>query len=202
MSTDSIKEQLLTLFKKSKKDRHRFLSNHLSSTIAAQIYAMRTAPERDWTQQKLAEEAGVGQPRIPVYEDSDYGSFSLATLKKLAYAFDAALVVRFVPFRELADWIANLSPEDLAVLSFDKEQVKVSASATTRVEAMRQEDSPIKKSEPPIGKAVEMASMGAAALAMSAGGQFTSRLALRHSDLKPTNLKAMDSLVEKEPTFA
>src|SRR5213594_1895547 len=103
-----IKDQLLSLFRKSKKDRHRFLAHHLDSNIAAQLYAMRD--QREWTQQRVADEAGVAQPRIPLYEDPSYGAYTLATLKKLAYGFDVALVVRFVPFRELADWIANLSP--------------------------------------------------------------------------------------------
>ncbi len=115
MNTHSIKAQLLALFRKSKKDRHRFLGNHLSANIAAQIFSLRTAEERNWTQTQLAKEAGIGQPRVPVYESPDYGAFSLTTLKKLAHAFDVAVVVKFVSFDDLANEIANQSSGKVAL---------------------------------------------------------------------------------------
>jgi len=119
MSMHTIKEQLLALFRKSKKDRHRFLGNHLSANIAAQIFTLRTAEERNWTQAQLAKEAGIAQPRIPVYESPDYGAFSLTTLKNLAHAFDVALVVKFISFDELAKEIAHQSSENLSVSRFE-----------------------------------------------------------------------------------
>lgn len=115
----SIREQLLSLFRKSKKDRHRFLVNHLSANIAAQIFSLRTSPSRKWTQIRLAKEARIPQPRIPVYESPDYGAFSLATLKKLAYAFDVGLIIKFVTFDELAKEIANQCPENLRPSTFE-----------------------------------------------------------------------------------
>lgn len=129
MSIHSIKQQLLTLFRKSKKDRHRFLANHLSANIAAQIFSLRTAEERNWTQAQLAKEAGIAQPRIPVYESPDYGAFSLTTLKKLAYAFDGALIVKFVSFDELANEIASQSSENIAVPRFEDALIPQQAQA-------------------------------------------------------------------------
>lgn len=129
MSIHSIQQQLLKLFAKSKKDRHRFLANHLSANIAAQIFSLRTAEARNWTQAQLAKEAGIAQPRIPVYESPDYGAFSLTTLKKLAYAFDGALIVKFVSFDELAGEIANQSSESLAVPKFDDALIPQQAQA-------------------------------------------------------------------------
>ena len=160
-----IKDQLNNLFKKSKKDRHRFLGNHLDSNIAAQLYAMRD--QRGWTQKNVADEAGIAQPRIPSYEDPSYGAYTLATLKKLAYGYDVALVVRFVPFDELADWIANLSPEDLAVLSYDQEKTDIPVSTTGVIDASTHGPS-IKPDLPPqqasihteVGHAAEMARRG------------------------------------------
>lgn len=167
-----IKDQLNNLFKKSKKDRHRFLGNHLDSNIAAQLYAMRD--QRKWTQKNVADEAGIAQPRIPSYEDPSYGAYTLATLKKLAYGYDVALVVRFVRFDELADWIANLSPEDLAVRKFEEEKPKVFGS--TGLEDLGRE-SPIKP-EPPLGHAAESA--------LKSGGQ--SKGWHSHTDSKPENI--------------
>ena len=174
MIIHSIKQQLLNLFRKSKKDRHRFLANNLSANIAAQIFSLRTAEERKWTQAQLAHEAGIAQPRIPVYESPDYGAFSLTTLKKFAYAFDLALIVKFVSFDQLASEIANQSSDSLAVQKFGDEHTKVFVS--TGLEDMGK-DSPIKR-EPPIGRAAE--------LAWLSGGQSASRFS--HSDLSPTNV--------------
>jgi transcriptional regulator with XRE-family HTH domain len=54
--------------------------------------------ERGWTQRELGDIAGVRQNWISQIESPDYEGFSLRTLKKLAFAFDVALIVRFVPF--------------------------------------------------------------------------------------------------------
>ena len=132
MNAHSIKEQLVTLFRKSKKDRHRFLANHLSANIAAQIFSLRTSLERQWTQAELAKKAGIRQPRIPVYESPDYGAFSLATLKKLAHAFDVALLIKFVSFDELAEEISNQSPENIAVSTFENPLAPQQFCATTQ----------------------------------------------------------------------
>src|SRR5688500_8434930 len=118
MNIDSIKSQLLSLFSRSKKYRHRFLSNHLSLCIASQIFYLRTDQERNWTQTELAKKASIPQPRITVYESSEYGGYSLNTLKKLARAFDVALSVRFISFSELAHEIANRSTESTNVSTF------------------------------------------------------------------------------------
>jgi hypothetical protein len=43
-------------------------------------------------------------------------------LKRLRAAFDVALVVKFIPFSEFAEWIINLTPEKLAPPNFEEEQ--------------------------------------------------------------------------------
>ena len=62
------------------------------------------------------------QERISVLEDPDYGKFNINTLKKIASAFDIGLVVRFVPFSELAEWELNLSSKSLQVPSFNEDK--------------------------------------------------------------------------------
>ena len=104
---------------KAKKYRDAFVASHLSTNIASQIFVMREA--RGWKQQELAEETGMAQARISVMENPGYENFSLATLKRLASAFDVALVVRFVPFGELAQWITQISPSVLAPPQFTKD---------------------------------------------------------------------------------
>lgn len=71
-----------------------------------------------WSQRKLAAEAGMAQARISVVENVGYESFTVSTLKRIASAFDVALIVRFVPFSRLAEIAASTGPEELAPVGF------------------------------------------------------------------------------------
>lgn len=62
----------------------------------------------------------MAQGTISRLENPDYGKYTLTTLKRLAAAFDVALVVRFAPFGELLTWADELSPEALAVPAYDQ----------------------------------------------------------------------------------
>ena len=78
--------------------REAFVSADISTTIAAQIHALRE--QRGWTQKQLADAAGMAQTRISVLEDPSYEKSSLTTLKRLASAFDVGLLVKFVPLSQ------------------------------------------------------------------------------------------------------
>lgn len=107
--------------------RKQFVESHLNKTIAYQIRAIRD--RLGWSQEKLAAEVGMNQNAISRLESPEYGKPTLTTLKRLASAFDVALVVRFVPFSELVDWVTTtprivkgLNTESLAVAGFDAEE--------------------------------------------------------------------------------
>lgn len=119
MSANSTKDQLLEKLQ-NKKYRRTFADRSIDTGIATQLYALRDS--RKWNQTKLAKETGMAQARISVLEDQDYQKYSISTLKRIAAAFDVALIVRFVSFRELARWVTNLSSQDLAPPSFAEEQ--------------------------------------------------------------------------------
>ena len=121
---DTIRQSLFGNLK-DKEYRDSFVESHLAANIASQIFATREA--QDWTQEKLAQEAGMAQARIPLLEDPSYGSYTLKTLKRLASALDVALVVRFVPFSELVEWVVNLSPDELAVTEFENDAPRQAA---------------------------------------------------------------------------
>jgi transcriptional regulator with XRE-family HTH domain len=96
--------------------------------------------ERGWTQRELGDLAGVRQNWISHLESPDYGSFNLSTLKKLAFAFDVALIVRFVPFSQFVDWIANLEMRDLAPPGYDDDRALFEpVSAVTQSPMLRPE---------------------------------------------------------------
>jgi transcriptional regulator with XRE-family HTH domain len=104
--------------KLAKKDyRDRFVADHISLGLAFQIRAIRDG--RGWSQKELGQRVGMAQETISLLENPNYGRFTLRTLKRLASAFDVALVVRFVPFSQLVAWETNLSTDDLTVPSFE-----------------------------------------------------------------------------------
>lgn len=103
-------------------ENRRELATEIATSIAFQIRHLRE--KAGWTQAELANRTEKEQPTISQLEDPNYGRYSLVTLKTLANAFDVALSVRFVPFSELVDWLANLTPEKLAPPSYSEEQEK------------------------------------------------------------------------------
>lgn len=100
--------------------RREFVSEHVGVGLASQIQQLRQ--KRDWTQEELARRTNKAQETVSRWENPDYGRFSLSTLKEVAAAFDVALLVRFVPFGDLADWTIGLTPQRLAPKSFVEEQ--------------------------------------------------------------------------------
>lgn len=106
--------------------RTRFVESNLSKNLAFQLRSLRD--REDWSQEQLAEQVGMNQNAISRLENPFYGKATLTTLKRLAQAFDVALIVRFVPFGELVDWVSStprvntgLSTEALNVPSFEAE---------------------------------------------------------------------------------
>ena len=104
---------------KDKEYREAFVSEHIDTGVPFQLKALRN--QREWTQVDFEKHTGITQPEISRYENVNYSKFTLATLKKLASAFDIGLMVRFVSFSELTEWELNLKPESLEAESFDKE---------------------------------------------------------------------------------
>jgi transcriptional regulator with XRE-family HTH domain len=108
-----------------KPHRDQFVAAHLSTNIAAQIQTMREA--RGWSQKDLADKAGMAPARISVMEDPSYEGLTLTTLKRIASAFDVALITRFAQFSELVRWVSELSPGRLHAAPFDADQISCPA---------------------------------------------------------------------------
>ena len=91
----------------------------LNAYIATQIKVIRE--QRGWTQGKLADEAGMKQPRIAVMEDVDYSSWSITTLWRLAQAFHLRLKVSFEEFGTLPYEIETFDRKSLERLPLEKD---------------------------------------------------------------------------------
>jgi len=84
----------------------------------------------------------MNQNAISRLESSNYGKPTITTLKRVAAALDVGLIVRFVPFSEMIDWVSGtphvnngLSTEALAVSDFTTEEVRGTFDADARVAA-------------------------------------------------------------------
>ena len=102
-----------------KEYRDAFVASETNIALPYQIRALRE--RRGWTQQELADRAGMKQSRISAIEQPGGGKLNLETLRRLASAFDSALVVRFAPFSELVDWVETFSPDEFQVPSFEED---------------------------------------------------------------------------------
>jgi transcriptional regulator with XRE-family HTH domain len=101
---------------KEKAYRHGAVNSQIEIDLPLQI---RT--ERGWTQPQLATQADMKQPRISSIEKPGATHFSLETLRRLAEAFDVALVVRFASFGEFLECSDRFSPDEFRAQSFEQE---------------------------------------------------------------------------------
>lgn len=99
--------------------RRAYVASQINIGIPAQLKALLKS--RGWTQRKLADEAGMLQPRISGLLTPGRTSPNIKTLRRIAEAFDCALIVRFVPFSELARWSEHFDPEAFHVAAFDED---------------------------------------------------------------------------------
>jgi transcriptional regulator with XRE-family HTH domain len=110
---------------RNKEYRDSFVAAHLSTNIAAQLKTIRES--QDITQKALAAKSGMSAARISVMENPSYDKFNISTLRRLASALDVALVVKFIAFSELVDWVSNLSPDKIAAPSFESDSIREGA---------------------------------------------------------------------------
>lgn len=104
---------------KDKTYRHAYAEESLNLSIATQIKVLRE--QRGFTQQRLAKEADMKQSMISRYENINYSSWSINTLRKFAEAFDVFLDVRFRSFRDLVESTDRFGREALQVPAFTQD---------------------------------------------------------------------------------
>ena len=121
--------------------RNEFVSSEIDVGLPMQIRAMRE--KRQWSQSFVAEKTGTKQPRFSLMEKPGYGSFSLSTLKKLAALFDVGLIVSFVPWGEMIDFVQSLSSRRLDIVPFSEEARRLERSYSRD----RRQNTPIGQSQ-------------------------------------------------------
>lgn len=102
---------------KNKEYRDAYTESFVSSSVAAQIKALRE--QRKWNQKELAERAGMKQPVVSRLENVNYSRWTTQTLLKLASAFDVALKVSFCSYGEQENAADSFSRVNLERPSFN-----------------------------------------------------------------------------------
>jgi transcriptional regulator with XRE-family HTH domain len=116
--------------------RHAYADENLNITIATQLKVLRE--QRELTQAGLADAAGMRQSMISRYENVNYSSWSISTLKKLALGLDVWLDVRFRSFGEMVKTVDGFCRESLDVPKFEDDSFFKDAPALGQVfEAVR-----------------------------------------------------------------
>lgn len=107
-------------FARSKRYREEFVAAQVKRGIPFQARAVLKS-RVGWTQETLAENAGLTQGVVSRALDPNYGNLTLNTVIRIAAGFDVAFIGKFVPFSELKDWFLALSEESAIVSSFAEE---------------------------------------------------------------------------------
>ena len=102
----------------SKERRNAYVAAQIDVLIPYQIRALRK--QYGLEQKDLAALADMKQPSISKLEKAGNRA-NIETLKRIANALDVALIVKFVPFTELARWSDNFSPDNFSVPNFSME---------------------------------------------------------------------------------
>jgi transcriptional regulator with XRE-family HTH domain len=113
------KSDLINKLKRNRKTRESYLRAKLNINIPSQIRALRL--RREMTQEGLAREAEMMQPRISAMERPGATKFNLDTLIRIAAAFKVGLIVKFVPFSEMLRWENGFSQDTFDVVTVDRD---------------------------------------------------------------------------------
>ena len=106
---------------KDKDAREAFVASRVATAIGVRIFNMRK--KKGWTQAELAEQAQMKQARISVLEQADYENFSFSTMRRIAAAFDVAVVVDFVSYPDFLKWSDSFSAETIVPENFSESEI-------------------------------------------------------------------------------
>lgn len=108
---------------------HAYMESHAVSRLAAQVFALRK--QRGWSQEELAQRAGIAQERISKIESGNFDSLTMKTLRNFSHAFDVNLHISFESFSEGILDVVNLKPSQLQVKSREDDLASLSKKFVT-----------------------------------------------------------------------
>ena len=114
--------------------RSAFVWERVRSSIALQIRALREQRNK-MTQKQLGDAIGMAQTWVSRLEDPEYGKMTVATLLRLANAFDADLEIKFCPFSRALDELSKQGTEYFVVPSFADELPKLESEIQNELDS-------------------------------------------------------------------
>lgn len=129
--------------------RHALAMAQFKRFVPFQIGSLRR--ERQWSQEKLAEESGLTQGAISRAEDPDNGNLTVNTILRIANGLDVVFVGEFVPYTEFEEWRRNLA-DHAVVLGFEKENDKYEREGASARSFNRTENNASTKDDSASGK--------------------------------------------------
>lgn len=117
--TISARSQLLSTLR-DREYRREFVNDRVKSSVALQIRALR-AQRNNMTQKQLGDAIGMAQTWVSKLENPEYGKMTVATLLRIAEAFDIDLEIKFRPFSRTVDTLPTQGPDYFTVPSFEEE---------------------------------------------------------------------------------
>jgi transcriptional regulator with XRE-family HTH domain len=100
--------------------REAYAEAFANEVLATQIQMLRK--QRGLTQAQLGERIGSNQGRISVYEDEEYGRWSLDTLRKIASEFGLWVKISFESYSTLVAEAAQFDAHNLLRNGFEEDQ--------------------------------------------------------------------------------
>ena len=113
-------EQLRQSFT-DKEYRDSYSESFMNSYVAAQIKVLRE--QYPLTQGELGEKIGTSQPGVARFENVNYSSWKVETLRKIARALNVRLKITFEEFGTLPDDIDGFRREALLRAPFERDPV-------------------------------------------------------------------------------
>jgi transcriptional regulator with XRE-family HTH domain len=106
-------------FQRGREYREAYAEAFANEYLATQIQVLRK--QRGLTQAQLGERIGSNQGRISVYEDEEYGRWSLDTLRKIAHELGLWVKVSFESYSTLAAEAAQFDAHNLTRSGFEED---------------------------------------------------------------------------------
>ncbi len=113
-SEDKLKDEF-----RDREYREAYAEDFLNTSIATQITVLRE--QRGLTQEQLGELVGMQQEGISRIERVAYGRWNIATLRRIAHAFDARLKVSIETYSSLLEEVRQFSAKNLERPSFSED---------------------------------------------------------------------------------
>jgi transcriptional regulator with XRE-family HTH domain len=119
--------------------RYLWFNKKVRWSIAVQIRTMRL--EKGWTQEELGRRIGSYAPIISQLENPESPSVpQLSTLCKIAHAFDCALIVTFIGWRDWLAYMRSLEECGFGLPASFEEEIARSANGTNPTDEPSREE--------------------------------------------------------------